>query len=342
MRPPPTRTGSWKSRQRSAQSSGISVVSISTRPSPAAASRSGSPGTSPGGPVDRVLDVGLAALLLDAAGNELEQLGEHLLGQSRCAAHREPDQARPPLADRGSSEGALDAIEDALAGASRRVARLKQCSRRSARSRCSSLRSTGVITLITWWRSPRRPTSRSEGRPSPRIRIESPCWEPALTRSPVTLERRHRDRPPSIAGSPSLDHADSPRPGAESARRRRRARGRRGPRRRAGAHPACPAPPTRIRCPARFRRERRRRRLALEPRPSPPQTSQGFSGTLPSPWHVGQTAARTIWPKAVRVTPGGPARRRRRSRRCRSACRARRRCRGSARSGRRPRRRPPA
>ena len=49
-RPPPTTTGSWKSRQRSAQSSGISVVSISTRPSPAAARRSGSSGSSPGGP----------------------------------------------------------------------------------------------------------------------------------------------------------------------------------------------------------------------------------------------------------------------------------------------------
>jgi NADPH-dependent 2,4-dienoyl-CoA reductase/sulfur reductase-like enzyme len=46
----PIQTGSWKSRQLSAQSSGISLELISTRPSPAAASSSGSAGNSPGGP----------------------------------------------------------------------------------------------------------------------------------------------------------------------------------------------------------------------------------------------------------------------------------------------------
>ena len=50
IRPPAIETGSWKSRQRSAQSSGISVALISTRPSPAAARSSGTAGTSPGGP----------------------------------------------------------------------------------------------------------------------------------------------------------------------------------------------------------------------------------------------------------------------------------------------------
>ena len=50
MRPFAIETGWWKSRQRSAQSSGISVELISTRPSPAAASSAGNSGSSPGGP----------------------------------------------------------------------------------------------------------------------------------------------------------------------------------------------------------------------------------------------------------------------------------------------------
>jgi hypothetical protein len=44
--------------------------------------------------VDRVLDVALAALLLDAVGRQHGQLGEHLLGQLGDAADREADQPK--------------------------------------------------------------------------------------------------------------------------------------------------------------------------------------------------------------------------------------------------------
>ena len=51
----PSTSGRWNSRQRSAQSSGTSVVDTSISTPPAAARRSGSAGSSPGGAVDRVL-----------------------------------------------------------------------------------------------------------------------------------------------------------------------------------------------------------------------------------------------------------------------------------------------
>ncbi len=50
IRPPATATGSWKSRQRSAQSSGISVELISTRPVARGRLELGHRGSSPGGP----------------------------------------------------------------------------------------------------------------------------------------------------------------------------------------------------------------------------------------------------------------------------------------------------
>ena len=46
----PSLRSEWKSRQRSAQSSAISLVETSTSASPAAARRSGSAGSSPGAP----------------------------------------------------------------------------------------------------------------------------------------------------------------------------------------------------------------------------------------------------------------------------------------------------
>ena len=58
---------------------------------------SGSSGSSPGRPVDRVLDPLAAALLLDPARRQLEQLGEHALGVLGAAADGEPDH---PLVER--------------------------------------------------------------------------------------------------------------------------------------------------------------------------------------------------------------------------------------------------
>ena len=97
-----TSTGRWNAFQRSDQSSGTSELETSTSASPAAARRSGSAGQLARRAVDHVLDRAVAELaLLQPAGRELEQLGEHRLGVGARDADREPDHAalqhaRPP------------------------------------------------------------------------------------------------------------------------------------------------------------------------------------------------------------------------------------------------------
>ena len=168
IRPPAIETGWWKSRQRSAQSSGISVELISTRPSPAAASSSGSAGSSPGGPVDRVLHPLAAALLLDPARGELEQVGEHALGELGAAADGEPDQAAgwsPP----------------------------SDSCRRSASLRCSRLSLRGTTTSTSTCSSPRcRAAQRRQPEAVERHRM--PGLGPGRDRDlAVAVERRRRD-----------------------------------------------------------------------------------------------------------------------------------------------------
>ena len=96
MRPSAIETGWWKSRQRSAQSSGISVELISTRPSPGGRlERRATPAAPRAGRRSRTRPSSPPALLLDPARRQLEQVGEHALGELGPAANGEPDHARP-------------------------------------------------------------------------------------------------------------------------------------------------------------------------------------------------------------------------------------------------------
>ena len=70
----------WKSRQRSAQSSGISVELTSTRPLADRGVDLAQLRQLALAAVDRVLDVAGAALLLDPVGRQHGQLGEDQLG----------------------------------------------------------------------------------------------------------------------------------------------------------------------------------------------------------------------------------------------------------------------
>ena len=89
---PPTRSGLWKSRQRSAQSSGISVARDLDRA--AADHRLDLPQLRQLAlaAVDRVLDVAGAALLLDPVRRQHGQLGEDQVGRLGGTADREADQ----------------------------------------------------------------------------------------------------------------------------------------------------------------------------------------------------------------------------------------------------------
>ena len=95
--------------------------------------------------VDRVLDVRLTAFLLDPAGDDLDQLGQHPLGELGVAADGEADHCRRPHqrnALRTFSKMPDRAARGSLPGPS-------EPSSRSASSRCSSSSLTGVISLRT-------------------------------------------------------------------------------------------------------------------------------------------------------------------------------------------------
>src|SRR5829696_9230977 len=101
--------------------------------------------------VDRVLDVAGPPLLLDAVRRQDRQLGQDEVRLLRRAAHREPDQ---PKALR-TRENRPSPCRGARLPSSR------LSSRRSAISRCSSLRLVGTKTLrMTRWLPRRRPLRR--------------------------------------------------------------------------------------------------------------------------------------------------------------------------------------
>ena len=293
--PAADRDGTWKSRQRSAQSSGISVELTSTRPSPAAASRSGElrqlarrrrrsrtrlavgSSSSPSGAGSGRPDLRLPG----ASGRRA--------GRATHAAHASSRPARGP-SPRGP-------------GCRRRASRRA----RSASSRCSSLRLRGTTTLkITCWLP--RLRLRSAGKPSPSSTVRWPGWAPARPRSrarrrasaTVRLRPEHRlrrgdstmrDEVVAVAlealvlGDRDLDvevAGAAPRARPRGRRRRSGSAGR--PRSRPGSRPPCVA-------------ARRRSR------PLPPQTSQGCLGDLAgAAADVAGPVLRTICPKAVRVT----------------------------------------
>ena len=112
----------WKSRQRSAQSSGISVAAdldpaLADRGVDLAQLRQLALAA-----VDRVLDVARAALLLDPVRRQHGQLGEDQLG---LLGRRSGPRG-------GSTEGPADAAEEALAVLRAEVVRLQRA-RRAAR-----------------------------------------------------------------------------------------------------------------------------------------------------------------------------------------------------------------
>ena len=104
--PPPTAggrepasstSGRWNDRHRSSQSSATSDVRTSTSAPPPAAVRSGSAGSSPGAPYTAYSTTARADRhLLDPAGRQLEQLGEHDLGLLASDADREPEHEPRP------------------------------------------------------------------------------------------------------------------------------------------------------------------------------------------------------------------------------------------------------
>jgi hypothetical protein len=144
---PPTVTGWWNSRQRSAQSSAISVVATSTSAPPAAARRSGQRGELARRAVDRVLDrLDVDVDLLDAGRGEREELGEDDLGVGAAHAQRQadhPPMMRLSLPTSDSSVATLAAVIDSASF--------------SASLRCSRLSLRGTTTLTTTRRSPRPP-----------------------------------------------------------------------------------------------------------------------------------------------------------------------------------------
>ena len=194
----PTSSGLWKSRQRSAQSSGISVELTSTRPSP-----------------DRRVDLAqLRQLALAAVDRVLDVARARAPPRPRWAPapSARPGPARPARACSGpragsltrrgpSAEGAADAAEDALALPRLEVVRPRACSsRRSAISRCSSLRLVGTMTLkITRW-SPRR-RAPSRGSPSPRSTSSVPGLGAGRDLD-LALARRASAPSPSSPASP--------------------------------------------------------------------------------------------------------------------------------------------
>ena len=151
IRPPATATGSWKSRQRSAQSSGISVELISTSPSPAAASSVGELRQLARRPVDRVL-------VKPAASSASRP------GAAGSATHP------PPRPRRAPARAARRAPRSASSGRQRTASRItrRRATRAGARrGRAACARAcVGTTTSKTTCCEPRRPL-RSDGRPSP-------------------------------------------------------------------------------------------------------------------------------------------------------------------------------
>ena len=94
---PPTRTGSWKSRQRSAQSPATSSPRTVTSVPRHVSLPVGERGQLTGGTVDRVLHPALAVHLLYARGGELERMGQHGLGRLGGRPKGEPDQRNARL-----------------------------------------------------------------------------------------------------------------------------------------------------------------------------------------------------------------------------------------------------
>ena len=159
-RPPAMTTGRWKSRQRSAQSSGISAELTWIGSSPATASIVSEVGQLALRAVDRVLDPAGPGLLLDPARRQLQQLGEHALGGVRAAADGEPDQAAGPSC--GSRPQQPVAV-----GRSGEVRPRRACRRGARRARAGPRRARRARRrrAATCW-SP-RPPPRSAGQAEP-------------------------------------------------------------------------------------------------------------------------------------------------------------------------------
>src|SRR6478609_3332223 len=130
--------------------------------------------------VDRVLDVVGPALLLDSVGGEHGQLSEDDLRLLGPAADGEANQ---PKALRTREKKPSSPCWE------RRLRASSVPSSFSASSRCSSLRSVGMITWMTMRRSPGGPPL-APGSPWPRRANWVPCWIPggsSISRSPSWL-----------------------------------------------------------------------------------------------------------------------------------------------------------
>ncbi len=166
------RSGRWNSRQRSAQSSAISVVRHVDERTAGRGPQVGQRGQLARRAVDRVLDhVGGDVDLLDPARRQLEQLGQHQLGLARGGRGGRGGARLLP------AEGALQLGEHALVGAKVLVGQRGRPAAGGVPA-ARGLRWRGMTTLTTIRRSPcRRP--RSDGIPLPRSASISWGWVPA-------------------------------------------------------------------------------------------------------------------------------------------------------------------
>ena len=335
-----SRTGSWKSRQRSAQSSGISSrgdldrLVAGQRPRP-------TPGRGPR-PVRRRSRTRPSRARPPPRPRRAPAPG------ARRAPPRRPSGRSGPRG--GSTPGAAPAPAPAAAAVA--LLGATRCSSASVSSRplgelalVVDRAPLGTTTSRTTCWSPRPPAAQ-RGRPGAveddplaglragrhldlALAVEGGDRRLAAEHRPGGRDARDGDQvlavalEPLVGGDGDLD--------VEVARRARpaRRRGRRPRRGSAGRTRSRPGP-------------RPRRCAASRTRPLPSHSSHGVSGILPSPPQASQAAVRITWPKAVRATsrswPRAPARLAGADRRAR----ARRRCRGSARRSRRRRRRPRA
>ena len=290
-------TGSWKSRQRSAQSSGISSELTSIGSSPASASTEPSSGSSPGGAVDRVLDPAGPLLLLDATGRQHEQLGQH--ASAAAGPQRTASRINAGRGVAASRSGAAVVAVSAARCSSESVPR-----GRSASSRWSSSRAARDDHVQDARAGRRAAAPRSAGGPAPSrttrlaglgtrrdldlaLAVEGRDLDLAAEHRPRRGHPRDRDQVLAVALEALVGGDRRPR-----RRGRRRAR----PARRRARRPR-----SRIRCPdsmpgGDLDLERSLRSRCGPCRRTPRRASRG---SCPRRRRPGMAAVRITWPKAV-------------------------------------------
>ena len=273
-----------------------------------------------GGAVDRVLDVAVAPLLLDPSRGQLDQVGEHPLGELRTAANGEPDHLpRLARARRRERQPPSPRASSRAPGTRRaaRPARAAPCSGRRARRRPAPRADR---------RAPRReamaapgPARRSARRAGPPPGPRSRARRRGSARSRRAAEHRssrgqldHGDQILAVALEALVvrdHHLDVEIPGP-SRRSRRRARPRRSGSAARTRSPGGPRPP---RC--------------APGRSVPRLRTPHMASRAPAPGRRRSGTRRSARPDRRRpARPRGARRCRRTSRRPGSAFRARRRC----------------